>query len=139
MFVLLETAMIGVFMALDFFLFYVFWEVMLLPMYFLIGIWGEPAKVRGHQVHSVHAVRQRADADRHPRAGLLPQRDHGRTSFDLMKLEALTLPPTLQFWGFLAFALAFAIKVPSSRCTRGCPTRTSRPRRQVPSSSRACS
>ena len=40
LFLLLETGMIGVFLALDFFLFYVFWEVMLLPMYFLIGIWG---------------------------------------------------------------------------------------------------
>ena len=39
----------------DFFLFYVFWEVMLLPMYFLIGIWGGPREVRGHQVFLVHA------------------------------------------------------------------------------------
>src|SRR5690606_19438251 len=41
---LLETGMIGVFVALDFFLFYIFWEVMLLPMYFLIGVWGGPRK-----------------------------------------------------------------------------------------------
>ena len=40
---LLQTGMLGVFVALDFFLFYVFWEVMLVPMYFLIGIWGGPA------------------------------------------------------------------------------------------------
>ncbi|RMH42893.1 MAG: NADH-quinone oxidoreductase subunit M [Deltaproteobacteria bacterium] len=44
MFLLLETGMMGTFVALDFFLFYVFWEVMLLPMYFLIGIWGGPRK-----------------------------------------------------------------------------------------------
>ncbi len=44
LFLLLEAAMMGVFCALDFFLFYVFWEVMLLPMYFLIGIWGGPRK-----------------------------------------------------------------------------------------------
>ena len=44
LFLLLETGMLGVFCALDFFLFYVFWEVMLLPMYFLIGIWGGPRK-----------------------------------------------------------------------------------------------
>ena len=44
LFLLLETGMLGVFMALDFFLFYVFWEVMLLPMYFLIGVWGGPAE-----------------------------------------------------------------------------------------------
>jgi NADH-quinone oxidoreductase subunit M len=44
LFLLLETGMLGVFMSLDFFLFYVFWEVMLLPMYFLIGVWGGPKK-----------------------------------------------------------------------------------------------
>jgi len=44
LFLLLETGMLGVFTALDFFLFYVFWEVMLLPMYFLIGVWGGPRK-----------------------------------------------------------------------------------------------
>ena len=44
MFLLLDTGMMGVFVALDFFLFYIFWELMLLPMYFLIGIWGGPRK-----------------------------------------------------------------------------------------------
>jgi NADH-quinone oxidoreductase subunit M len=44
LFLLLETGMMGVFLSLDFFLFYVFWEVMLLPMYFLIGVWGGPRK-----------------------------------------------------------------------------------------------
>src|SRR5205814_5547842 len=44
LFLLLETGMIGTFFALDFFLFYIFWEVMLLPMYFLIGIWGGPRR-----------------------------------------------------------------------------------------------
>src|SRR6185437_14688365 len=44
LYLLLETGMLGVFMALDFFLFYVFWEVMLLPMYFLIGVWGGPRR-----------------------------------------------------------------------------------------------
>ena len=45
MFLLLDTGMMGVFCALDFFLFYMFWEIMLLPMYFLIGIWGSPSRV----------------------------------------------------------------------------------------------
>ena len=45
LFLLLETGMMGTFVALDFFLFYVFWEVMLLPMYFLIGIWGGPNRI----------------------------------------------------------------------------------------------
>src|SRR5438876_3963211 len=44
LFLLLETGMIGTFVALDFFLFYIFWEVMLLPMYFLIGVWGGPRR-----------------------------------------------------------------------------------------------
>ena len=44
LFLLLNTSMVGVFCALDFFLFYVFWELMLLPMYFLIGVWGGPNK-----------------------------------------------------------------------------------------------
>ena len=45
MLLLLQTGMIGVFMSLDFFLFYVFWEVVLVPMYFLIGVWGGPRKL----------------------------------------------------------------------------------------------
>ncbi|MBU0508471.1 NADH-quinone oxidoreductase subunit M [bacterium] len=45
LFLLLETGMMGTFVALDFFLFYVFWEIMLLPMYFLIGIWGGPRRI----------------------------------------------------------------------------------------------
>src|SRR6185436_2057368 len=44
LFLLLETGMVGTFLALDFFLFYIFWEVMLLPMYFLIGVWGGPRR-----------------------------------------------------------------------------------------------
>src|SRR5207253_529331 len=44
LFLILETGMVGTFLALDFFLFYIFWEVMLLPMYFLIGIWGGPRR-----------------------------------------------------------------------------------------------
>src|ERR1700730_14357368 len=45
MFMLLQTGMIGVFLALDFFLFYVFWELVLVPMYFIIGVWGGPRKL----------------------------------------------------------------------------------------------
>src|SRR5262249_413680 len=44
LFLVLETGMLGTFIALDFFLFYIFWEVMLLPMYFLIGVWGGPRR-----------------------------------------------------------------------------------------------
>ena len=44
LFLILETGVLGTFFALDFFLFYIFWEVMLLPMYFLIGVWGGPRR-----------------------------------------------------------------------------------------------
>ena len=55
---LLETGMLGVFVALDLFLFYVFWEAMLIPMYFLIGIWGGAAPhLRRDQVLPLHAGR----------------------------------------------------------------------------------
>ena len=56
----LTTGMLGVFVALDLFLFYVMWEVMLVPMYFIIGIWGgERAHLRGHQVLHLHDGRAR--------------------------------------------------------------------------------
>ena len=72
----LQTGMLGAFMSLDFLLFFLFWEVMLVPMYFLIGIWGsaEPPLL-GDQVLPLHAGRQRRHAARHPGAVLLqPQR-----------------------------------------------------------------
>ena len=58
LFLLLQVGMLGVFMALDFFLFYMFWEVMLVPMYFLIGVWGSDRRpVRRDQIFPVHAGR----------------------------------------------------------------------------------
>ena len=59
--------MMGVFLALDFFLFYVFWEVMLLPMYFLIGIWGGPRREYAAIKFFLYTLfGRRAHADRHP-------------------------------------------------------------------------
>ena len=66
----LLTGMLGVFIALDLFLFYVFWEVMLIPMYFIIGIWGGTNRLyASHQVLHLHDGRLAADAggDRRPR------------------------------------------------------------------------
>ena len=72
---LLQTGMLGVFCSLDFILFYVFWEVMLVPMYFLIGVWGGPRQaLRGDQVLPLHPGRFGADAGRHPGALLLQRR-----------------------------------------------------------------
>ncbi len=63
----LTTGVVGVFVALDMFLFYVFWEMMLIPMYFLIGIWGgQGADLRGGQVLPLHRGRLAADAGRDP-------------------------------------------------------------------------
>ncbi|HVH28982.1 MAG TPA: NADH-quinone oxidoreductase subunit M [Vicinamibacterales bacterium] len=110
---LLESAMMGVFVALDLFLFYVFWDAMLVPMYFLIGIWGYDRRVyaavkfmlytMGGSVLMLLAILGLA---------YLHSVGTGRYTFDLIELYALQVPANLQFWFFLAFALSFAIKVP---------------------------
>ena len=110
---LLETGMIGVFVALDLFLFYVFWEAMLIPMYLLIGIWGGERRIyAASQVLPLHHGRQRADAGRDPlaaatRADRRLELRHLRRSSRLPRR-----PGSCRCWLFLAFALAFAIKVP---------------------------
>ena len=111
---LLESAMIGVFVSLDLFLFYVFWDAMLIPMYFLIGIWGYDRRdLRGGEVHPLHDGRQRADAAGDSRPGLPAQRGDRRLQLrPAAALRAARSPRSVQFWFFLAFALAFAIKVP---------------------------
>jgi NADH-quinone oxidoreductase subunit M len=109
----LETAMLGVFVSLDLFLFYVFWDAMLIPMYFLIGIWGYDQRVYAAVKFILYTMAGSvlmliaiiALAMMHSAAT-------GSYSFDLMKLYALQIPAATQTWLFLAFALAFAIKVP---------------------------
>ncbi len=110
---LLEAAMIGVFISLDLFLFYVFWDAMLVPMYFLIGIWGYDQRIYAAIKFMLYTM-----------AGsvlmliailglaYLHQTATGSYSFDLLALYELELNEQTQFWFFLAFALAFAIKVP---------------------------
>jgi NADH-quinone oxidoreductase subunit M len=109
----LEAAMIGVFLSLDLFLFYVFWDAMLIPMYFLIGIWGYDQRVYAAIKFMLYTM-----------AGsvlmlvailglaYLHSAATGSYSFDLLKLYTLEIAPQTQMWFFLAFALAFAIKVP---------------------------
>ena len=110
----LEAAMIGVFISLDLFLFYVFWDAMLIPMYFLIGIWGYDRRVYAAVKFILYTM-----------AGSVlmlvailglawmhAEGPGGTYTFDLLKLYALEIPVRTQFWFFLAFALAFAIKVP---------------------------
>ncbi|SEM58432.1 NADH dehydrogenase subunit M [Syntrophus gentianae] len=110
----LETGMIGVFLSLDLFLFYVFWEVMLIPMYLLIGIWGNPARrvyaaVKFFIYTMLGSVLMLAAI-----LYLVFQyhADTGICTFNLLELYDSVLPRSSQLWLFLAFSLAFAIKVP---------------------------
>ena len=109
----LEAAMIGVFLALDLFLFYVFWDAMLIPMYFLIGIWGYDRRIYA-AVKFILYTMAGSVLMLVAILGLawMHQQATGSYSFDLLALYALEVPAATQFWFFLAFALAFAIKVP---------------------------
>ncbi len=112
-FLLLETGMIGALVSLDLFLFYVFWELMLIPMYFLIGVWGGKERVYAAIKFFIYTM-----------VGSLLMliailsltyvnyRTTGVLTFDLLELYRLPLAPNVQYWMFAAFALAFAIKVP---------------------------
>ncbi|MCG6920574.1 MAG: NADH-quinone oxidoreductase subunit M [Acidobacteria bacterium] len=106
---LLEAGMIGVFVALDLFLFYVFWEAMLIPMYFLIGIWGHERRIYAAVKFFLFTF---AGSVLMLVAFLVLYRTAGVGSFDLAVLVAAPVDPALQVWLFLACALAFAIKVP---------------------------
>lgn len=109
----LESGMVGVFAAIDLFLFYVFWEATLIPMYFLIGIWGGPRRIYAAIKFIIYTM-----------AGsllmlvailalyFLHRQATGEATFNLLQLLQLELPLSIQRWLFLAFFLAFAIKVP---------------------------
>ena len=107
-FLMLEVGMVGVFLSLDLFLFYVFWEFTLVPMYFLIGIWGGANRVYAAVKFFLYTM-----------AGsilmLLAILWLGITqgTFSVPELIATaSIPANIQIWLFLAFAAAFAIKVP---------------------------
>jgi NADH-quinone oxidoreductase subunit M len=109
----LQTGMLGAFVALDLFLFYVFWEVMLIPMYFLIGVWGGA----GRRYAAIKFVLYTVSGSLLMLVGIiyLVTRYFQVTeilTFDLMRLQSLNLPYREQLWLFLAFSLSFAIKVP---------------------------
>jgi NADH-quinone oxidoreductase subunit M len=106
---LLEAGMIGVFVALDLFLFYVFWEAMLIPMYFLIGIWGHERRIYAAVKFFLYTF---AGSVLMLIAFLVLYRTAGVGTFDLAALVAAPVDPGLQVWLFLACAVAFAIKVP---------------------------
>ncbi len=110
---LLETGMLGVFVALDLFLFYVFWEVTLVPMYFLIGVWGGSRRIYAALKFVVYTM---AGSLLMLVAIIYLTTRHAQVTqvltFDLLRIYALHLPFEQQTWLFLAFALSFAIKVP---------------------------
>lgn len=119
LFLLLETGMLGVFLSLDFFLFYVFWEVMLLPMYFLIGIWGGPRREYAAIKFFLYTLAGSVlmlIAILMFYFGSAPEGHIG--SFDLMQLTAMAekgnvFSPGLQIAAFILLFIGFAIKVPS--------------------------
>jgi len=109
----LEAAMIGVFVSLDLFLFYIFWDAMLIPMYFLIGIWGYERRIYASIKFILYTM---AGSVLMLVAIIWMAYYHkavtGVMTFDLPLLMALDVPVALQTYLFLAFAVAFAIKVP---------------------------
>lgn len=112
-FLVLEAGMVGTFCATDMFLFYVFWELMLLPMYFLIGIWGGVNRVYAtikFVLYTITGSLLMLVAIIYT-ANLIHQHT-GIWTFDLMIWSQFNIPAAQQMWLFLAFALAFAIKIP---------------------------
>jgi NADH-quinone oxidoreductase subunit M len=113
MFLLLQTGMIGVFVSMDFFLFYVFWEVVLIPMYFIIGIWGGERKLYAAIKFFIYT----AAASVLMLLGILllyfqHQQQFGYYTFEIAKLLNLEMPLNIQRWIFWALFLGFAVKVP---------------------------
>lgn len=121
LFLILETGMMGVFLALDFFLFYVFWEVMLLPMYFLIGVWGGPRReyaaikfflytLAGSVLMLIAMLMFYFNSASSELAG-------NQSIFDLLKLAEIAqvggFNANMQIFAFILLFIGFAIKLPS--------------------------
>lgn len=110
---ILETGMIGVFTALDMILFFVFWEIGLVPMFFLIGVWGGPRKLYANIKFFLYTL----FGSVFMLVGILAlYYSHGQMTgeytFNLLKLYETAYPYSIQWWVFVAFFLGFAIKVP---------------------------
>jgi NADH-quinone oxidoreductase subunit M len=108
-FLLLEVGMTGVFLAMDLFLFYIFWEFTLVPMYFLIGIWGGERRIYAAIKFFLYTM---AGSILMLLAILWLGIQQGTFSVPELTAAAGTIPAATQIWLFLAFAAAFAIKVP---------------------------
>src|SRR6516165_6405264 len=109
----LQTGMLGAFMSLDFLLFFLFWEVMLVPMYFLIGIWGSSNRLYSAIKFFLYTLVGSVVM----LLGILAlyfafHAQTGVYTFDVTQFQKAGFDTTLQWWVFLAFFLGFAIKVP---------------------------
>jgi len=108
-FLLLEMGMVGVFVSLDLFLFYIFWEFTLIPMYFLIGVWGGPRRMYAAIKFFLYTM---AGSILMLLAILWLGINQQTFSVPEIIANAGSIAPNIQLWLFLAFAAAFAIKVP---------------------------
>ncbi|ALA56968.1 NADH-quinone oxidoreductase subunit M [Nitrospira moscoviensis] len=108
MLLIMEGAMIGVFAALDFVLFYVFWEAMLIPMYLLIGVWGGLNRLYAAIKFFLYTLAGSVLL----LVAILVLYVQGGHTFDIVQLSRGAYSTALQFWLFLAFFAAFAVKVP---------------------------
>src|SRR3954453_2035550 len=109
----LQTGMLGALMSLDFLLFFLFWEVMLVPMYFLIGIWGSANRLYSAIKFFLYTLAGSVVM----LLGILALYFHNHSvtgvySFDITQFQRLSIPFDLQWWIFVAFFIGFAIKVP---------------------------
>ncbi len=105
---IMESAMIGVFCAMDFVLFYVFWEAMLIPMYLLIGVWGGPNRLYAAIKFFLYTLAGSVLL----LVAILVLYFQGGHTFDILELSQRTYGLALQIWIFFAFFAAFAVKVP---------------------------
>jgi NADH-quinone oxidoreductase subunit M len=111
---LLEAGMLGAFVSLDLFLFYVFWELMLIPMYVMIGVWGGSGRIYSAIKFFLYTF----FGSLLMLAAILylaytyARLNGGHPSFDYFELQRLMLPRNVQIWLWAAFTLAFVIKVP---------------------------
>ncbi|MBI5187997.1 MAG: NADH-quinone oxidoreductase subunit M [Nitrospirae bacterium] len=101
-------AIAGVFCSLDFFLFYLFWEAMLIPMYLIIGVWGGPNRIYA----TIKFILYTLIGSVLMLVGIIFLYFYGGKTFDILELMTKTYPYTIQLWLFWAFFAAFAVKVP---------------------------
>ncbi len=109
---ILETATLGTFLSLDLVLFYVFWEAVLIPMYFLIGIWGGSNRTYAAVKFILYTMAASVLMLVAIVALYLAAAPPGSRTFDLLALQEAAIPLGLARWLFAAFTLAFAVKVP---------------------------